>query len=300
LENLIKQKIFGQKIISEYENVIHEISSSSYDYIYANTIVTLPFGLQMKTKVNCKLILHVHELETVISEFYPNLLSVDEQIDSYIVPSKLNLNCLTKKFRIPESKITVIRETSDTTLAKEAKNNIKTKISILMCGGAYWRKGDDLFLLIAKNILKSNDSVQFYWIGKQSEERRRVNQADIEKLGLEASVFFIEETENPISWYLKSDIFMLTSREDPFPLAAIDAGMLGLPIFCFDKSTGISEIIDPRCVIPYLDIELMTQGILELINNKLLFESISNQNLENFKQFQPESIAKQIQILLER
>ena len=298
--NRIKRKLFGVKIISEYEKVIHEISSFSYDYIYANTIVTLPFGLQMKSKVNCKMILHIHELETVISEFYPNLLTEDIHIDTYIVPSILNLKCLTDKFRIPESKIVVIRETSDATLTIEKKKNVNSKISILMCGGAYWRKGDDLFLLIAKNILKSNDSIQFYWIGKQSEERRRVNQADVEKLGLEGSMFFIEETEDPISWYLKSDIFMLTSREDPFPLAAIDAGMLGLPILCFEQATGISEVIDPICVIPYLDIELMTQGILDLINNKVLFESVSHQNLENFKQFQPESIAKEIQTLLER
>ena len=299
-QNRLKQKIFGEKVISEYEKVIHEISSFSYDYIYANTIVTLPFGLQMKSKVNCKMILHIHELETVISEFFPNLLTEDIHIDTYIVPSILNLKCLTDKFRIPDSKIVVIRETSDATLTIEKKKNVNSKISILMCGGAYWRKGDDLFLLIAKNILKSNDSIQFYWIGKQSEERRRVNQADVEKLGLEGSVFFIEETEDPISWYLKSDIFMLTSREDPFPLAAIDAGMLGLPILCFEQATGISEVIDPICVIPYLDIELMTQGILDLINNKVLFESISHQNVENFKQFQPESITKEIQTLLER
>jgi glycosyltransferase involved in cell wall biosynthesis len=297
--NRIKRKLFGVKIISDYEKVLNEITSFSFDYIYANTIVTLPLGLQIKKKINCKLILHVHELETVISEFYPYLLKDDVYIDTYIVPSELNLKCLTEKFHIPVSKINVIRETSDATIAKEAKIKLNTKISILMCGGAYWRKGDDLFLLLAKNILKSNNSIQFYWIGKQSEERRRVNQADIEKLGLNDLVFFIDETENPLEWYLKSDIFMLTSREDPFPLAAIDAGMLGLPIFCFEKATGISEIIDPRCVIPYLDIELMTQRILELLRNKELLESISLQNSKNFKKYRPEIIAKEIQTLLE-
>lgn len=298
-QNRLKQKILGEKISSDYEKAILKITSFSYDYIYANTIVTLPFGLQLKRKLNSKLILHIHELETVITEFYPDLHKDDNLVDTYIVPSFLNSTCLIEKFSIAASKIVVIREASDVGKSLKKEKLEDTKNSILMCGGAYWRKGDDLFLLIAKRVLKENKSVKFYWLGKQSDERRRVNQADIKKLGIEDSIFFIDETENPISWYLDTDIFLLTSREDPFPLAAIDAGMLGLPILCFEQATGISEIIDERCVIPYLDIELMAQRILDLVNNKELKEIFSNQNQENFKQFHPKLIAKEVQTVLE-
>jgi hypothetical protein len=91
----------------------------------------------------------------------------------------------------------------------------------------------------------------------------------------------------------------LTSREDPFPLAAIDAGMLGLPIFCFDQATGISEVIDSRCVVPYLDIETMCQSILSVVNDRNYYDSLSKANKLAFNEFSPQSISKLTYDLIE-
>ena len=79
-------------------------------------------------------------------------------------------------------------------------------------------------------------NTHFYWVGYFSKERYRVNTADIEKLNLSKNIHLIQETTTPEVWLNQSDLFLLTSREDPFPLAAMEAGLSGLPIICFEKA----------------------------------------------------------------
>jgi glycosyltransferase involved in cell wall biosynthesis len=298
--NRIRRLFLGHMIQSDLKKCIDEIVTNSFDIIYANTIVSLKFASELKIRLKAKLILHVHELETVIEEFCPDLFSYDKWVDSFIVPSYLNEKILVDRYFISSNKISVIRETSDFQLSDYTKKKDDTKINVLMCGGAYWRKGDDLFLLIAKSILKLDSNYNFFWVGKQSEERKRVNNADIHKMGLSDNVFFIDETLDPMSWYLNSDLFLLTSREDPFPLAAVEAGMLGLPIFCFEDATGISEVIHSSCVLPYLDIEAMANQIITIYNNKSLLGSIEKQNKTTFQEFTPLKIAEQITFIFEQ
>lgn len=295
----VKRKLFGIPIISDYERFMQGILKDNFDYIYCNTIVCLSLGKVFKERLGGKLIIHIHELKTVIDEFCPSVFDYDSFVDSYIVPSELNKKCLIEDYGLPKNKIFLIRETTDFHYAQKKLKNVDSTINVLMCGGAYWRKGDDLFVLIANAILKKDNRFRFYWVGHLSEERKRVNEADIKKLGIAQYVYFTDETDDPLSWYLQSDIFMLTSREDPFPLAAIEAGMLGLPIFCFDKATGIAEVIDANCVIPYLAIEEMSDRILASVNDALYINKISNENKLLFSTFTPEFIATEIKKVLQ-
>jgi glycosyltransferase involved in cell wall biosynthesis len=295
----VRKKIFKNTILSSYDYVINEISSENYDCIYCNTIVSLSIGIVFKRKIGCKFILHVHELKTVIDEFCVKLNSYDCEIDYYVVPSELNKKCLIENYDIPIQKIEIIRETSDFQIIDGSKIHQGDTINVLMCGGAYWRKGDDLFLILANTILKKDERFRFFWVGYQSAERRRVNEADINKLKINKFVSFIDETENPYEWYRLAHIFVLTSREDPFPLAAIDAGLFGLPIFCFDKSTGIAEVIDSRCVVPYLDIEAMCQSILSVVNDRKFYNSLILANKLTFNKFTPKLISKFTNDLIE-
>jgi glycosyltransferase involved in cell wall biosynthesis len=294
----LKHKVLGEKILSEYDQILEKISTNSYLCMYVNTVVSLPLALQLNKKLNRNLILHVHELATVINEFYPNLTGTVEEVSRYIVPSYLNKQCLITEFSIPENVISVIREASD--FMYKQLTPTSSHINVLMCGGAYWRKGDDLFLQIAKKLVEKDSNFKFYWVGHSSEERLRVNTSDCIKLGLQDHVFFIGETTTPEQWYAKSDIFLLSSREDPFPLAAIEAGMAGLPIFCFEKATGIAELISSTCVVPYLDVDQMATTIYQKTRDKVQLATIGEANRKTFSTFTGENISNEIEVLLEK
>src|SRR5205814_4023764 len=62
--------------------------------------------------------------------------------------------------------------------------------------------------------------------------------------------------------YLRAgDVFLLSSREDPFPLVALEAAQCGLPILCFADSGGMQEFVegDAGYVVPAADVEAMAR-----------------------------------------
>jgi glycosyltransferase involved in cell wall biosynthesis len=75
--------------------------------------------------------------------------------------------------------------------------------------------------------------IKFVWVGYQSAEEYAQAVYEAEKLGLEKTVIFTGLKESPQDYYQLFDLFLLSSREDPFPLAALEAAALGKPLFCF-------------------------------------------------------------------
>ena len=121
-------------------------------------------------------------------------------------------------------------------------------------------------------------------------------EADIQKLGLQDKVFFTDEVEHPFSYYNTFDVFVLPSREDPFPLVCIEMGMLGKPIISFEQATGTNEIIEQGggFVVPYLNIEAMADCVMAYYNNRSLIETHGAFNKVAFSKFTPEQICPQI------
>ena len=297
----VKYKLFKTPIISSYEMKLFELASINYDYVYANTIVSFEVAHQLK-KINplLKIIGHIHELSTVINEFCPNINKYDAFIDTYVVPSFLNKSCLINEYAISAKKIVVIREAAQLEFSKEKLHlNDSAKLRVIMCGGAYWRKGDDLFMLLANQICNLYSDIHFYWVGNMSIERERVNRYDIKKMGIADNVHFIAETEFPNDFLPEMDIFLLTSREDPFPLSAIEAGLYGLPIICFANATGIAEFLsNDEMIVPYLDLKKMEETIIKLYFDTNLKKDIGLENKYKFSDCLPEKIASETVKLL--
>jgi glycosyltransferase involved in cell wall biosynthesis len=303
LLNKISRKILGKKQSkSPRETFIDVLSNEKYQIIYANTIVSLNLALQIKSKsINSKLVLHVHELSTVIDEYSPNFLELNSLVDVFIVPSDLNRRCLISKYLIHHSKIHLIREASKLEMKDSTSaSDDPSFYNVMMCGGAYWRKGDDIFIQVANIVKKENPLIKFYWVGYQSEERKRVNELDIKNMQLSENVFFVGLTEKPNDWLSMMDLFFLSSREDPFPLAAIEAGMFGLPICCFENATGITEIIeDKEMIAPYSDIYCMANIILNCFNQRIIKKEQGMKDRSLYLNFLPDQIGRQtVELLL--
>ena len=65
----------------------------------------------------------------------------------------------------------------------------------------------------------------------------------IDRLGLdERNVHFVGNQTDVSSWYGQSDIFLLTSDNEGFPMVLVEAGAYGLPSVIFDI-TGLDDII---------------------------------------------------------
>lgn len=293
--NRLKHHLFGENYLSEYDRLVQKLVSNEYDLVVANTIISISLALEIKKQLtSIPIAVYVHELETVIREFNPDIEKELVEFDCVIAASKLVKSNLIRIFNIPSDKISVVYETTEVAIESKSIEKVENNNSfnIVMVGGAYWRKGDDIFVLIASYVLNKLKltSVHFYWIGAISEERRRVNNADIKKLGIIDNVHFVGEVNDPTNMLNGMDLFLLTSREDPFPLAALEAGLMGLPIICFDQGTGIKEIINHTNgrVIPYLDIQKMAEMISVYYSEREVVRSLRDERIESFLMYTSE------------
>lgn len=117
----------------------------------------------------------------------------------------------------------------------------------LMSGLASYRKGTDLILQIGRHFRGAR--VHLVWLGDfvRDNAYRRYVQKALEKeapnVSLVSDVNILSTGD--ITYYeclTAADGFLLTSREDPFPLVMIEAAALGKPIVSFD-SGGVRDFM---------------------------------------------------------
>ena len=110
-------------------------------------------------------------------------------------------------------------------------------------------------------------------------------------------------TFNPLpeNYFKNFDVFLLTSREDPFPLVAIEVGKSGIPIICFENATGTSEILinGGGFIVPYIDIVSIAEKLILYYNDEALRKRDGELNKVNFSIFTPEIMGKKLYEIIE-
>jgi glycosyltransferase involved in cell wall biosynthesis len=277
---------------------IKNIANQQYDIIYANTIASVSFATLLKK--NCcnqpKLIAHIHELDTTIKEYLPNFDEHIPYIDLFISVSQVVMQHLNSDWGINPLQNHLVYEFSD----KEARKDEDDKkvFEVGAAGMVNWRKGDDLFIQVA-NYLKiryPEIKIKFTWVGQLYHKQKNIIEADLEKANLKETVFFVGEQTKPEIYYKDFDVFLMTSREDPFPLVCIEVGKMGIPIICFEKATGTAEILvdGGGFIVPYLDVVAMAEKLLLYYNDITLRKKDGDLNRVNFSKFTVENIGEKI------
>jgi glycosyltransferase involved in cell wall biosynthesis len=276
----LKQQIYNRIFniehnpIEEYtNNLFQELKTNNYDLIYGNTVVSSSIIPQiLKHLPNAKIILHVHELLDITSNYSNKLIALSNFNIQYIAVSQITLQNLITNHNVSPNKIALIYEYINTAeVLTHTQKKIGTKFIINASGVVQMRKGYDIFVLIAKRAVQKYPKVPFHfkWIGRITDDIKFYLENDIKQAGLETIVDFIGELESPYAAYAESDVFLMPSRQDPFPLVAIEHALLEKPIICFDKVTGIPEFVenDAGIIVPYLDIEAMVDALYLLYSN---------------------------------
>lgn len=134
------------------------------------------------------------------------------------------------------------------------------------CGTTDWRKGPDLFLSIAEICCSKSGNIKFVWIGGDSEEYNQL----VEKTGFSKQIRFLPNTLESRKYYYSGHLFLLSSREDPFPLVALEAADAGLPVVCFENSGGMPRFVstDAGVVVPFEDVSMAADAILSLVSDE--------------------------------
>ena len=250
--------------------------------LFMNSVVSASL-LEYLKSVDAPRILYAHELKNSIEKFYgtERLAQSIDLIDEFIGGSQPVIDNLIESYGMPVTKTSVLESfivssnrdaLSDVEFAA-AKQTNKAQLGldassklVLACGMIEWRKGPDLFVDVAKKAIANGaDNVTFIWIGPIPADQSIV--AEYLK-GVRAVVQFVGEKKDFKPYFDAADIFLLPSREDPFPLVCLEAADSELPIITFADNGGSPKFVnDARCgyVVPFEDTAAMAEKLAILL-----------------------------------
>ena len=114
-------------------------------------------------------------------------------------------------------------------------------------GYADLRKGFDLFLQVWRAAQTGDHAagpVHFAWAGAIDPAMHTYLGTEIAAAESSGSFRYLGQRSDPAAFLAAADVFLLTSREDPLPSAALEALSAGLPVVAFEETGGIGEMLE--------------------------------------------------------
>jgi len=146
-------------------------------------------------------------------------------------------------------------------------------VVVLGCGLKNFRKGVDLFYDTATQVISTTDNMYFLWVGSDSQQSDNDNilywKEKVTPKSILKNIKFVDAVANTEAYFQTADIFLLSSRSDPFPCVVHEAMSCKLPIVYMKNSTGSEELIGTDYGIPveYENIDQLSEAVKELSSN---------------------------------
>lgn len=276
----LKKKLLNTQV-NEIDKVTAKLAANKYDVVYGNTALSLPWLSAFKTVFGIKTICCVHELSYALSHCFSReyLSESISAVDRIIVVSGAVRDNLITSYGIRGDQIDLQYEFIDTTLTTTDNSPLlprdKSTFIIGSGGTPEWRKGADLIVPLAKSLMTQYPGLDFKiaWLGADDENNySKMIRFDAEKCGVIDKLLFIAPSDKPLDVINQFDVFVLFSREDPFPLIALEAAFLGKPIIAFENSGGIPELLEQGAglLAPYLDTAILAGQVHQLYTDEAL------------------------------
>lgn len=216
----------------------------------------------------------VHELGAGVADLLePEPLALLLDSDRFVAGCRAVVAMLTDVHHVPADRIDLLPygvEIGSTEVVAAHRGVLGADPSsflVVAAAVADRRKSPDLFVHLAATARRRRPDIPwaFRWIGANwGDERLADAHADRELLDATQLVRFVPPTTLLREWLAAGDVFVLPSREDAFPLAAVEAALAGVPILCF-RSGGIGDLVrdDAGAMVTYPDLEAMASWLID-------------------------------------
>jgi len=152
-----------------------------------------------------------------------------------------------------------------------------TKI-VLAVGYADHRKGVDLFVACALEILTRRTDVDFIWVGHWDPAMHNAVETMLRDSPCKARIHFVGYEPDTAIYHAGADIFALTSREDPFPNVVLESFDAGVPIVAFSGTGGAASLVEQvgGLAVPAQDVAAFSAAISRLLDEPGLAATLGN------------------------
>jgi glycosyltransferase involved in cell wall biosynthesis len=136
-------------------------------------------------------------------------------------------------------------------------------------GQAISRKGFDLFPLLVRECERvfAGEPFLAVWLGAAPTQSEVIEvQRDLRLLALEHRVLLLPPMPSGIDIIRRYAVHGLLSREDPYPVVALEAAAAAVPTVCFRDGGGIVDFVADGCgvSVDYLDLEAFATALHRL------------------------------------
>ena len=297
---------------AEQDYALAEFLKGSPRVIYSSTVVNGPLLAQLRP-LGAKIVTHAHELQKSIERWAPGEIMAATLKHSafFLAGSGKVAENLSASHGVPKDRLGVVYDFIESWGEEQepdaaAKAAMREELGIGVgdvvvfgCGTTDWRKGPDLFLEIARLTCSLDDRLKFVWIGGDPAPFME----KVRSVGLEGRVLFVGSRMESRRYYYTGHIFLLSSREDPCPLVALEAADAGLPIVCFADAGDIPGFVGEECgvVVPYEDVRAAAQAVVRLAGDAQLRRSQGAEGRRRVvERHSSDSAASQIEALFDR
>ena len=260
------------------------------ELIYINTMAkNIPSAIALLS--NKPTIINFHETDFTIA-YYPDKQWVQTITNSnahFIGCAVYVSNFLKESCGIPANRISTIYETIDVNALRSKPltgkfrtiHNIPDDVKLIGCSGApQFRKGTDIFIKAAIITLQKEINYYFVWLGGSNsvtsvDSYSKSCMKMISDNNAEKYIHLIPEILNPEEFYSTIDLFIIPSREDPFPLSMLEAMAFEKPVVGFYTS-GIPEALTNNngVLVEGLNSEKLSDSIISILKDEVNYKNI--------------------------
>lgn len=300
-------KVLERDLKDFYKKVNSEV-------IVINTAVPGDIAAILKKITNKRIpiIAYIHELQDVIDMCAGNGLfeKLKSSANYYIANDVVKKNLLKRHKDIKDKKITTLNYSiSEDYFLSSKKNTLRSNLKtynitsndfvIFGSGPVSPRKGTDIFVEIARKISKKNKKVKFVWMGEthDTSEFTLALKKDIELAGLNNLVHFIGIIDKPYEYFGAADLFLLTSREEPFGMVSLEAGAAGVPTIAFQGAGGISSYIkkDAGFLVENRDTDEVCRIINDIFSKKISITKYQEAAIKRARSYRINSVGRRFE-----
>lgn len=241
-------------------------TNPKYDLILFNTIVSGEVIEQWKD-VGVPIITWIHEMKHTIEDY------------GVALAEKISINskevwCVNQSivdfFQGMEAHTRIFQEISQPCKLAHKKEKIPVNhlLKVACAGLASWRKG----IYDVPHVLQKGhshlDNITWFGVEATNSIMRQV-MYQLQLLSLDTKFHVGGVVTNLPSYLVSSDVFLLLSHEDPFPLVCLEAASVGVPTICWDLGNGIADFVqdDAGWKVPYGDFNALSELLAELRKN---------------------------------
>ena len=249
------------KILLKKNLKIAKVVGKSYamtnrnNIVFVHDIFTCYYYLKFRS-IDAKVFLVLHnngDTFSMLHEYYPKLKASKMMVNLYEIEtfvltkvSKIGFvakepmdNFLRLHKEIPKSKVTFVYNGLEDINTNLNIKKLHAPIEICCVGSVTYRKGQDLLIDAISELPEDSRSKFHVTIVGDGALRQELENKSIQN---NLPISFVGYSKNVDKYLNESDIFILPSRDEGFPISILEAMRLGLPVIS-TRVAGIPEMI---------------------------------------------------------